>query len=149
MKNYAWDGTLGDMVPIGLTPAGFRMDVSFAGTLTEGELAGSELRGTDYLLLRHDGIGVIDAHEVIVVKGGAGAVHAHAMGYITPPFAMPPLDALLDPGFSWPDVDLPMHGAVRLESGEKASPVNSIMYSFTGAVNVAQGKLRVSAIAIS
>ena len=126
------------------------MDVSFAGTVTEGELAGADLRGTDYLLLRHDGVGVIDAREVIVAKGaGAGAVHAHAMGYITPPFAMPPLDALLDPGFSWPDVDLPMHGAVRLESGEKASPVNSIMYSFTGSVNVAQGKLRVSAIAIS
>lgn len=45
---------------------------------------------------RSDGIGVIDAREL--VSGEQGAIAAlHAEGYVVPPFAMPPLETLLDP----------------------------------------------------
>lgn len=125
------------------------MDVPFTGTLTSGELEGAELHGVDYLLIRPDGVAVIDAHETIVSNNGASTVHAHATGYLVPPFEMPPLEALLQPDFAWPDVDLPMHGAVTFESGEKGSVLNSTVYAFTGMVNVARGVISASAKTIT
>ncbi len=148
MQSYAWEGSLTDVVPVGLTPTGLRLDVLFTGTITEGELEGAQMQGVDYLLIRPDGVAVIDARETIRSTHGAGATHARAMGYIVPPFDMPPLEALLDPQFEWPDVDLPMHGAVTLESGQKGSPMNSTVYAFTGQVNLAKGQLGIAARAI-
>lgn len=109
---------------------------------------GAQMQGVDYLLIRPDGVAVIDARETIRSTHGAGATHARAMGYIGPPFDMPPLEALLDPQFEWPDVDLPMHGAVTLESGQKGSPMNSTVYAFIGQVNLAKGQLGIAARAI-
>lgn len=149
MDKYSWEAQITKIVPVGLTPAGLRMDVHFSGHLNDGELAGAELNGIDYLLLRPDGVGVIDARESIISSNNAGAVHARALGYIVPPFPMPPLAALLEPDFSWPDVDLPMHGAVQLETGEANSALNRTVFSFTGTVNVASGKLGIQAQSIA
>src|SRR5205814_2380607 len=106
------------IVPIGLVPEGVRLDVSFQGSIVEGPLAGATLRGIDYLLLRADGVGIIDAYEVASTAAGQH-LSLHAQGYLTPPAGMqfPPPDVLLSPDFKWPDVPLPMHGFVLGRTG--------------------------------
>jgi hypothetical protein len=145
MDGYSFQAQISRIAPIGLVPGGLRSDVGFAGTLTGGPLAGSTIEGVDYLLIRHDGVAVIDARELITAAGGTTA-SAHADGYIVPPFQMPDLRALLDPSFSWPDTDLPLHGSARLHSAAPAlEVVNRSVYSFTGAVNMARGSLVITA----
>ncbi len=46
-------------------------------------------------------------------------------------------------------MDLPIHGAVQLESGEADSVLNRTVFSFTGTVNVSSGKLGVRAQTIA
>ena len=57
---------------------------------------------------------------------------------------LPPLEVVGDPGFVWPDLEIPMHGWATMRN---ASPdlraVNSAVYGFTGTNNVARGQLRV------
>jgi hypothetical protein len=145
MDGYGFQGQLTRLAPVGLVSGGLRSDVGFAGTVTDGPLAGSTIEGVDYLLIRHDGVGVIDARELITTADET-TVSVHAEGYIVPPFEVPDLRALADPSFSWPDVDLPMHGSARLQSAVPAlEVVNRSVYSFTGAVNMARGSLVVTA----
>jgi len=47
-------------------------------------------RSTDFLLIRPDGVGVIDAREVIAREDGATAA-VHARGLVIPPVPMPDL----------------------------------------------------------
>ena len=145
MDGYSFQAQVTRIAPVGLVPAGLRSDVGFAGTITAGPLAGSTIEGVDYLLIRPGGVAVIDARELITAADGT-TVSAHAEGYIVPPFETPDLRVLLDPSFSWPDADLPMHGSVRLQSAAPAlDVVNRRVYSFTGAVNMARGSLVVTA----
>jgi len=149
MDSYAWTGSLGEPVSIGITPIGLRLNVPFNGTVTaDGEMNGAEVRGVDYLTIRPDGISVINAHEAIISNNGSSVQNALAIGYIVPPFEMPPLEAMLEADFKWPDADLPMHGAITFESGQKGSPLNRTVYAFTGKVNVGLGQISVSAKAI-
>lgn len=149
MDRYGFQAQVNRIAPVGLVPGGLRSDVGFAGTLTDGPLAGGTIEGVDYLLIRPDGVGIIDARELITTTDGT-AVSVHAEGYVVPPFAMPDLTVLLDPYFSWPDVDLPLHGSARLQSAAPAlEAVNRIVYSFTGTVNMARGSLVVTARQIS
>ena len=146
MDRYAFTAQLTSLTPVGIAPAGLRMDVGFAGQVTDGPLAGAAVTGIDYLLIRADGVAVIDARELVVASDGGATLALHAEGYIVPPFPMPPLAELLRPGFAWPDVDLALHGSVR---GETAAPdlesVNRTVFGFTGAVNLATGRLQVTA----
>jgi hypothetical protein len=93
-----------EMRPIGLVREGLRFDVPFAGTVSGGRLGDGSVRGIDFFLLRPDGVGVVDARMTIALADGN--VHVHARGFLTPPegLTMPPLEALLDPGFAWPAV---------------------------------------------
>lgn len=149
MLNYAFQAQVNRIAPIGLVPEGLRIDVGFAGAMTDGDLAGSSIEGVDYLLIRPDGVAVIDARELVVAGDGA-ATSVHAEGYIVPPFDMPPLEALLDPDFAWPDVDLPIHGSARLQSAAPAlAAVNRRVYGFNGSVNMATGSLTVRAASVA
>jgi hypothetical protein len=124
---------------------GLRIDIGFAGTLTEGPMTGAVIEGIDYLLIRPDGVAVIDARELVTGTDGI-TTSVSAGGYIVPPFEMPGLSMLLDPPFCWPDVDLPLHGSARMQSAAPALPVvNRSVYAFTGAVNMARGSLVVTA----
>ncbi|HET9691751.1 MAG TPA: nuclear transport factor 2 family protein [Acidimicrobiales bacterium] len=148
MEHYAFQAQVNRIAPVGLVPDGLRIDVGFAGSVTDGPLAGSAIEGVDYLLIRPDGIAVIDAREMITAGDGAAA-SAHAEGFIVPPFEMPPLDALLEPDFAWPDVDLPIHGSARLQSAAPGmAVVNRRVYGFTGSVNMATGALVVRATSL-
>jgi hypothetical protein len=145
MDRYGFRGKLTQLRPIGLTPAGLRLDVAFAGEVTDGPLTGATLEGVDYLLIRPDGIGVVDAFE-LAMPAGAPGVSLHAEGYIVPPFEMPELSVLADPGFAWPDVDLPMHGSSRVQTADPSTrTANHTVYGWTGFVNVARGVLEVQA----
>jgi ketosteroid isomerase-like protein len=149
MDGYSFQAQLTRISPVGLVPEGLRIDAGFAGTVTDGPWAGRTIEGIDYLVIRPDGVGVIDAHELVSGEQGALA-SLHAEGYIVPPFPMPPLTALLDPAFTWPDVDLPLHGSVRVQTAAAGSAAaNHTVFGFTGAVNMSRGWLAVTARAVA
>lgn len=145
MDGYAFEASMTRVVPIGLVPEGLRLDANYAGTITEGPLSGAAVEGLDHFLVRPDGVGVIDARQVF--SGGDGRTVASAVrGYVTPPAGMPPLEEIADPAFVWPDVDLPMHGAVDLRTAvPEMRALNATVFGFTGTLNVARGELRVRA----
>lgn len=148
MDNYSFTARFTDLKAIGITPSGLRLDVSFTGTVNEGPLAGEPIEGIDLLLIRPDGIGVVEVREVIGKPTGR-QVALHCSGYIVPPFDMPPLAVVADPSFAWPDVELPIHGSSRIETTDPALAVaNHTVYAWTGTVNVAQANLTVAAHSI-
>lgn len=149
MDHYSFQAQLTRISPVGLTPDGLRIDLGFAGTVTAGPWTGCAIEGIDYLCIRPDGIAVIDARELVSGEQGVmGALNAE--GYVVPPFEMPPLPALLDPAFTWPDVELPLHGSARIQTAQSASEAaNHTVFAFTGSVNMSQGALTVSARAIA
>lgn len=147
---YRFTADLTEVIPVGLVPEGIRLDAHFKGSIVEGLLIGAQLRGVDHLLLRNDGVGVIDVHEVVITTGGEN-VSVHAQGYIVPPEDMPvvPPEVILSPDFKWPDLPLPMHGFALCRTGAKRlSSLNRTALAFDGTVNVGTGKLNVSARAL-
>src|SRR5215207_8889163 len=144
---YRFEADLTEVVPVGLVPEGIRLDVYFTGQVVEGPLSGATLRGIDYFLLRSDGIGVVDAYELISTDADQH-VSTHAQGYITPPpeVQLPPSEVLLSPDFRWPDVSLPTHGFVLCHTGaEDLAWMNRTALAFEGTVNVGTGKLVIEA----
>jgi hypothetical protein len=149
MDRYGFRGMLTRMSPIGLTPVGLRIDVGFVGSITAGPLSGCTVEGIDYVLIRPDGVAVVDARE-LVTGDGWPATSLHGEGFIVPTVAMPPLSAIADPDFCWPDVDMPMHGSSRVQAGdERLSAANHTVYGWTGTVNVAQARLEVDAVSLA
>lgn len=149
MHTYALEAHFTDVKPIGLTASGLRLDVSFAGEVTEGPLTGHKVAGTDRLLLRHDGVGEIDVVELIT-DGDRVIASIHVLGYVVPPFPITDLSALTAPDFQWPDVDLPWHGAAFIETAVDALIESaSTVYACTGTVNVATGTVRARAHAVT
>jgi hypothetical protein len=144
---YRFEADLTEVVPVGLVPEGIRFDAYFSGKVVEGLLSGATLRGIDYLLLRSDGVGVIDAYEVFSIDADQH-VSAHVQGYLTPPpeVQLPPPEVILSPEFRWPDVPLPAHGFVLLRTGaEDLAWMNHTAIALEGTVNMVTGKLVVEA----
>ncbi len=149
MDRYAFTAQLTSMTPVGIVPEGLRMDVGFTGRLTDGDLAGATVTGVDYLLLRSDGIGVIDAREVATSEDGR-TLALHAQGYIVPPFPVPELTTIAGPDFAWPDADIPLHGSAQIETADlRLAAANHTVYAFTGTVNLATGQLQIAAESIA
>lgn len=147
---YRFTADLTEVVPVGLVPEGIRLDAHFTGSIVEGLLHGAQVRGVDYLLLRSDGVGVINVYEVVTTTAGEH-VSVHAQGYVVPPdgMSMPPPDVMLGPRFKWPDVPLPMHGFALCRTGAKRlSAFNRTALAFEGTANVGTRKLEVSARAV-
>ena len=145
MDGYAFEATMTRVVPIGLVPEGLRLNAYYQGRITEGPLTGDTVDGVDYFLLRRDGVGVVDVRQVFSGEGGR-TVAAEVHGYVAAPSPMPPLEEVADPAFVWPDVDLPMHGAVDLRTAvPEMRALNATVFGFTGTLNVARGELRVRA----
>ena len=144
MDRYAFRASVTGVSPVGLTPSGVRLDAQFAGRITEGPLTGCTIEGIDYLLIRPDGVGVIDA-RALVSDGNRVIAAVRAAGYVFPPSLVPDLAVLADPAFQWPDEDLPLHGAHFWELADGGlSRAASTVYSFNGTLNVATGALEVS-----
>ena len=145
MDGYAFEATMTRVVPIGLVPEGLRLNAHYQGKITDGPLTGDTVDGVDYLLLRPDGVGVIDVRQVFSGAGGR-TVTSRAHGYLTPLGPLPPLEELADPAFAWPDAEMPMHGAVDLRTAApELQVVNATVFGFTGTVNAGRRELRVRA----
>ncbi len=145
MDGYAIEATITRVVPIGLVPEGLRMDVSYQGTMIEGPLTGDVVEGTDYFLLRRDGVGIVDARQVFSGEGSR-TVAARVHGYLTSRAPMPPLEEIADPVFVWPDIDLQVHGAADLRTAApELQAVNATVFGSTGTTNVARAELRIRA----
>jgi hypothetical protein len=135
--------------PIGLVPEGLRMANPFEGTVTGGELAagpfaGARVWGIDHLLLRSDGVAVIDAEKTI----SAGDLHLyeHVRGYSIPPADMdpPPLEVVLAPGFEWPDVLFPIHGFSQFRAAlPDLAYLNRALATIEGWASFATGDLAI------
>ena len=148
---YRFEASITETVPVGLVPEGIRLDVHFEGQVTAGALVGARLRGIDYLLLRGDGVGVIDVYETIDAGDGR-VVSARAQGYVVPPegVELPPPEVLLSPDFTWPDLPLPLHGFALYRTGAPdLAHLNRTVASFHGHVNVARAQLVVEARELS
>lgn len=144
---YRFEAAPTAVMPVGIVPEGLRLDVHFEGRVTAGTLAGGHVRGIDYLLLRADGVGVIDALETIEIEPGR-VVAAHARGYIVPPAGveLPPVEVVLSPDFTWPDLPLPLHGFGLYQTGvAELAHLNRTTAAFTGHVNLGRGELVVEA----
>lgn len=145
MDSYAFEGQFTNVVPIGLTPLGLRVDLDFTGTLTDGPLTGATISGTDFLLLRHDGIGQVNVQERIT-QGDRVVASLRFLGYAVPPIALPELSVLFTPDFAWPDIELPMHGAAFFEAAsEEVSAATATVYGISGAVNLGAGTVHIAA----
>jgi hypothetical protein len=134
-----------NVVPIGLTPEGLRMANTYEGTVTAGELLGSRVSGTDHLLLRSDGVCVIDA-QTMLSQDENTHVYEHVYGYCLPPYGLqiPPLEKLLEPGFEWPDVDFPVVAFSTFRAGApELAYLNSITARIDGWANFATGGLAI------
>lgn len=113
---YRFEARFTALVAIGLVPDGLRLDAHFEGPVVAGQLAGAMVRGIDYLRFWPDGVGVIDAREVLARDGDC--VEVQVGGYSMPAagVALPPPEVMLAPGFTWPEVELPLHGFVTFRT---------------------------------
>lgn len=134
-----------DITPIGLTPEGLRMANSYEGTVIEGDFQGARVRGTDHLLLRRDGVCVIDA-QALLSQDAQAHIYEHVLGYCLPPAGLnvPPLEMLLQPDFEWPDVDFPVVAFSTFRAaGKELDYLNSVTARIDGWANFAAGGLAI------
>jgi hypothetical protein len=146
---YRFEGTLADMYPIGVFAEGIRFHNNFDGVVVAGPFAGAKIFGPDLFLLRPDGVGEIHAPEVI--DDGVNRLSVDVRGYVVPPpgAPVPSLEALLEPGFEFPDVDFRVTGSGLART---ASPefdyLNRTTLVVEGHVNLGSGELVVEARAV-
>ncbi|PVZ06403.1 hypothetical protein [Actinomycetospora cinnamomea] len=139
---FRMEGRLTELVTVGLLPEGIRMHNTFAGTIVAGEPAGALVRGVDEFVIRPDGVGVVDAREVVTSE--AGTLSADVFGYAHPPagMVMPPLEVFLDPGFAWPDVRFTIECGATYRTGDAAlAELGRIGVVHLGWVNMATREL--------
>jgi hypothetical protein len=143
---YRFEGSLGELRPIGLFPEGIRFHNDFDAQVVAGPFEGGRIFGLDEFLLRPDGVGVIDAHEVIETAGRRLAVRV--LGYVVPPATLPavPLDVVASPGFAFPDLPFRVTGAAFVTSADPdLAHLTRNVGIVEGTVNMASGALAVTA----
>lgn len=146
---YRFEGSLGDLYPIGLFPDGIRFHNQFEGAVVAGPFTGARIFGLDEFLLRRDGIGEIHAPEVI--DDGTRRVALDVRGYVVPPpgAPVPPLEALLAPGFEFPDVPFRVTGSAFVSTADPLLQyLNGTTVVIEGTVNMGTGSLDVEARAV-
>lgn len=143
---YRFEARLQELNPVGVLPEGLRFVNPFEGMVTDGPLAGARIWGIDEFLLRPDGVGVIDAPEALSRDGLH--VTGQVRGYALPPegLEMPPLEALLEPGFEWPDVPFRIVGSVMLRTADpELMHLNHTVGIVRGEVRMNTGELVIEA----
>jgi hypothetical protein len=146
---YRFEGRLGELYPLGLFAEGIRFHNTFEGRVVDGPFAGGRIFGIDKFLLRPDGIGEIVAPEVI--DDGVHRIELDVRGYVVPPAGapVPPLAALLEPGFTFPDADFRVTGAaVARTVAAGHEHLNGTTVVIEGTVNMGTGALDVTAYAV-
>lgn len=129
---------------IGLVPEGLLMANSFEGRVTHGLMKGARVWGVDHLLIRSDGVSVIDAPKTISLDDRH--LFEHVRGYCLPPLGMPipPLSTMLSPGFEWPDVPFSVRGTSLFRTADPAlAHLSSAIARIDGRVWFSTGRLEV------
>jgi hypothetical protein len=143
---YSFDGSFTDIVPIGPVHDGFRMNGHFAGPVTAGELTGAQVTGVDYFLVRHDGAGVVRAHEI--VRAGESVIAVELHGLLLPPADVdtPRPDDIVRPDFAWPEQPYTIHVSAQFETADPdLDYLNTTVVAHTGTVNFTTGQLHIDA----
>lgn len=143
---YRFEGQLADMYPVGLFSEGLRFHNDFEGKVVAGPFSGARIFGLDPFLLRPDGVGIIEAPEVI--DTGTERVGLHVSGYVVPPPGMevPPLEVITSPGFEFPPVDFRVTGAAKIRTAApQYESLNRTIAVIEGTVNLSTGRLVVEA----
>jgi hypothetical protein len=132
-------------VVIGTVPEGLRIDAHYNGNIIAGPLAGEKVRGVDYLLIRSDGVGVLDVRETITTPAGQ-VIGVRALGYgsVRP---VPPASAegVRSQGtqFAWPDAPSPLLGVAMCQTTDpEVLWMNAAMLVFSGTANLGTRKLQ-------
>jgi len=135
---------------VGVVNEGLRLEQRMEGSVVEGFLAGSiGQSGTNYALVRHDGVIEIEVRTLLVDPDGAPVTIA-LRGYTGDPTTMPPLEAYFDPDFVPADVDTPFHGAAWLQTmAPQYAFVNHTVFAATGTINHFTSQIRVTYCAIA
>jgi hypothetical protein len=139
---YRYEAELAEPVPVGPVPAGIRIDLEFRGALVGGTLAGGRGWGSEYLLQRSDGVGVIDARDTFEIPGGF--LHAQAKGFVLPPegLALPSIEEMSAPDFEPADMRLLIHGFALCQTGvPEFEHLNRALVKIDGWVNNATREL--------
>lgn len=127
---------------VGLVSEGLQMSNPFEGTVTEGAFEGARVWGIDPFLLRRDGVGVIDVPKTISGEGYNVYEHVRAYSFAPEGLEMPPLEALLEPGFEWPDVRFPIQGSSTFRAAvPELEWLNRAVARVDGWANLATGAL--------
>ena len=128
---------------IGLVPEGIRLDGHHTGVVTEGLNVGATSRSTDYFLYRHDGVGVMYTRGFAVHPDGV-TIAMTLKGFLGEP--MPGLlEAMFDPAFEPPDVDVSLHGAAWFETmAPQYAFLNHTVFGCVGTVNLFQNVGRIT-----
>ena len=136
------EAQIADQDMVGLVPGGWRGDGDARGAITDGMLPSASTIGIDYLVLRPDGVGIIDARWFVADADGLTAAIT-LKGFIGEPSE--PFGAMLDPAFEVPDVDIPLHGAAWLRTmAPQDAFVNHTVFGFTATINMDTGLLRLT-----
>lgn len=139
---YRFEATLDQPAPIGPVTEGLRIDYPFRGRVIDGPFAGGAGWGVDYLTIRADGVGVVDARDTFEVAGGL--LHAHARGYVTGGDGrrMPPIEEMLAPDFVPEDAPFDITAFALCQTGVPGLEVlNRTVVAVTGSVNMFTGAL--------
>ena len=143
---YSFEGHLSELRPIGRFPEGIRFHNDFDAQIVAGPFEGGRIFGLDEFLLRPDGVGVIDAHEVI--ESGDRRLAVWVRGYVVPPPSLPPvsLDAVTSPGFAFPDVPFRVTAAGFIQTADDdLADLGRAVAVVEGTVNMSTGRLEVTA----
>jgi hypothetical protein len=141
---YRFEGQLSDPFVVGHFPQGIEFHNEWVGRVTAGPFAGGTISGVDQFTVRPDGVGVIDSPEII--EWGDVRVAAHVRGYVVPPegVTVPPLEAMLEPGFSFPDLDFRVTAATVLRTAHPDHQwLNRVVAVNDGTVNLATGRMEI------
>ncbi|WP_046470797.1 hypothetical protein [Allosalinactinospora lopnorensis] len=123
---------------------------SFEGRIVTGEPAGARVIGTDHFTVRPDGVGTIEAREL--VSTDRYQTSAEVYGYATPPagLQLPSLDVLLDPDFTWPDAWFTIDAfALYRTAAPGLVGLNRTAVSHRGRVNMGTGELLIEGRAVT
>ena len=141
---FRMEATFTYVTVIGMLPEGLRIDAHYNGSMIAGPLAGAIVRGVDYLLIRSDGVSVLDVRETITMPAGHSiAVRAQGYGSLRSETQagaeMPPQGA----NVAWPDAPRPLLGVATCQTTDPEFIwMNEAMLVFSGTANLGTGKLQ-------
>lgn len=143
---FRMEATFTDVAVIGMLPEGLRIDAHYNGSMIAGPLAGAIVRGVDYLLIRSDGVIVLDVRETITTASGR-CIALRAQGYGSvrsePQAGAATVSPQQGAKVAWPDASNPLLGVATCQTTDpELLWMNEAMLVFSGTANLGTSKLQ-------